>query len=157
LILKKISPDDVDQVSKFFTENSVDAITCFFSPFELTAETARWIACEPHKDRFYLGKVNNQIVGFSMLRGWDEGFTVPSFGIFIDHRKHGLGFGKNLLDLTIEEAERLQCPKIRLSVFASNQPAFKLYLSRGFKETNRSAVKHNNIADENIIMEKELE
>lgn len=140
----------------FFAENNVEAITRSFTPFELSDETARWIACEPHKDQFYLGTIDDQPVGFSMLRGWDEGFSVPSLGIFIDYRKHGLGFGKKLLDLTIEAAKSLNCTKIRLSAYASNQSACKIYWSRGFKEIERSTVTHNGTLDENIVMLKDL-
>ena len=85
-----------------------------------------------------------------------EGFFIPSFGIFIDHRQHGLGLGKEMLDLTIQAAKDLSCRKVRLSVFASNPSACKIYLSRGFEEIGRSAVMRGGIADEKIIMLKDL-
>ena len=154
MIIKIIQPNSFGQLSMFFAENNVDAVTRSFTPFELSAEMARWIACEPHKDRFYLGMIDDKPVGFSMLRGWDEGFSIPSFGIFIDYRKHGLGLGKELLDLTIEAAKGLNCSKIRLSAYASNLSACKIYLSRGFKEMERSTVMHNDALDEKIVMLK---
>lgn len=156
MLFKIIRPDDLGQLLTFFSENNVELITRSFAPFTLSSETARWIACEPHNDKFYLGLIENEPVGFSMLRGWDEGFSIPSFGIFIDHRKHGLGLGKEMLDLTIEAAKNLDCEKIRLSVFASNPSACKLYLSRMFKEIERSPVAHNGVPDQKIIMIKDL-
>lgn len=156
MLIKIIRPYDLGQLLTFFIENNVDIITRSFAPFTLSIETARWIACESHKDKFYLGLIENKPVGFSMLRGWDEGFSIPGFGIFIDHRKHGLGLGKELLDLTIEAAKNLDCEKVRLSVFASNPSACKLYLSRMFKEIERSSVVHNGVPDQRIIMIKDL-
>jgi ribosomal protein S18 acetylase RimI-like enzyme len=76
--------------------------------------------------------------------------------MFIDHRKHGRGLGKQLLDLTIDDAKKLQCNKIRLSVYASNSPAYKIYQSRGFVEVERSKIIINNLADEKIVMVKDL-
>ena len=156
MLIKIIRPDDLSQLLTFFSENNVELITRSFAPFTLSHETARWIACELHSDKFYLGLIENEPVGFSMLRGWDEGFATPSFGMFIDHRRHGLGLGKELLDLTIEAAKNLDCQKVRLSVFASNASAFRLYLGRVFKEIERSSVVHNGIPDQKIIMIKDL-
>jgi len=154
--LKSIEPSDLGRLSKLFTDNNIDKVIQTFTPFELSPEMAMWIACEPHKDHFYLGIIHNIPIGFSMLRGWDEGFSVPSFGIFIDHRQHGQGLGKQLLDLTIEEAKKLQCHHIRLSVYASNPSACKIYRSRGFKETDRKAVMNKGFADEKIVMLKDI-
>jgi ribosomal protein S18 acetylase RimI-like enzyme len=156
MLIKIVWPEDLGLLSTFFIANNVDRITCSFTPFTLSIETARWIACEPHKDKFYLGLIENKPVGFSMLRGWDEGFSIPSFGIFIDYRKHGLGLGKEMLDLTIEAAKNLACEKVRLSVYTSNPSACKLYLSKGFKEIERSPVMHNGVPDQKIIMIKDL-
>jgi ribosomal protein S18 acetylase RimI-like enzyme len=91
-----------------------------------------------------------------MLRGWDEGFSIPSFGMFIDHRRHGLGLGKEMLALTIEAARELLCEKIRLSVFASNPSACRIYLGAGFKEIERIAVIHHGAADQKIVMIKDV-
>jgi ribosomal-protein-alanine N-acetyltransferase len=75
-----------------------------------------------------------------MLRGWDEGYIVPSLGMLVDHRFHNCGIGGWLLDRTIEEAAKLGCSRIRLSVYENNKPALRLYLSRGFVEISREKV-----------------
>lgn len=91
-----------------------------------------------------------------MLRGWEEGYTVPSFGMFIDHRQHGKGYGKELLGKTIEAAQKLGCHQIRLSVYASNQPACKIYAAYGFFETERIDIEEHGEKDQKIIMVKDL-
>lgn len=136
--------------------NNVEAITRYFTPFPLTRETAHWIACEQHQDKYYFGIVDNELVGFSMLRGWEEGYSIPSFGMFIDKAQQGLGYGKQLLDLTIDAAKQLGCRQIRLSVRMGNHSAYKIYKSRGFKEIERTELVFEDTRDAKIIMIKDL-
>lgn len=154
--MKIILPTDMDALSTFFVENNVPAVTHTFHPFPLNEVTARWMACEPHLDRFYLAWEAGRPVGFSMLRGWEEGYTIPSFGTFIDHRQHGKGYGKELLRLTIEAAQALGCKQVRLSVYASNLPACKIYLACGFFETERVDTENHGEKDQKLIMVKNL-
>jgi ribosomal protein S18 acetylase RimI-like enzyme len=154
--LKNIQPEDLETLSDFFAGNNVPGITDSFTPFPLTPETAEWIACQPHRDRFYLAFDGNTPVGFSMLRGWDEGYSIPSFGIFIDHRQHGHGFGRELLALTVGEAKNLGCEKVRLSVYASNPAACRIYRDLGFVEAERISITHLGQKDQKIVMVKEL-
>ena len=154
--IKLVKEEDCELLAALFEKNNVDSITRYFIPFPLTRETARWIACENHQDKYYLGLIEDEIIGFSMLRGWEEGYSIPSFGMFIDQHKQGLGLGKQLLDLTIDAARQLRCEKIRLSVRANNHPAHKIYKSRGFKEIERSEIVTDGLQDEKIIMLKDL-
>lgn len=152
--IKLIQPEDFEQLVAFFEDNNVELITQFFKPFPLSRETAQQIACQEHQDKYFLGYIKDRIVGFSMLRGWEEGYSIPSFGMFIDRHQHRLGYGKQLLDLTIEAARQLGCEKIRLSVSTENLPAYKIYKSRGFYEIDRS--KENGHSEERVIMIKDL-
>ena len=153
--IKLVKIEDFEDLAVLFKNNNVEPITRFFTPFALTREIAHEIACEKHRDKYYLGIVEGKVIGFSMLRGWDEGYTVPSFGMFIDQHQHGHGYGKQLLDLTIEAARQLGCEKIRLSVRKANHPAYRIYKSRGFKEIDCS--KFRDSEDEKIIMIKDLD
>jgi len=91
-----------------------------------------------------------------MLRGWDEGFEIPSFGILIDHHYRGLGLGKQIAEFGISEARDLGCPGIRLSVYASNVQAVKLYLSLGYRETTRECCVLAGEREEKIVMLRPL-
>lgn len=135
--IKTISTTDYERLTTFFTENDVDEVTRWFFPFPLNQASAYKITHSAFSDKYYWGLVGSKPVGFSMLRGWDEGYEIPSFGMFIDHRSMGMGYGGQLLDLTIEQAEAERCPGIRLSVFEKNVIAYNLYISRGFIEAER--------------------
>jgi [ribosomal protein S18]-alanine N-acetyltransferase len=96
------------------------------------------------------------VLGFSMLRGFDEGYEIPSFGIFVDHESHGQGIGRRLTAWTIEQARRRGCPAVRLTVYADNAAALGLYASLGFREQERGQVERKGQPAEKIVMRLEL-
>jgi RimJ/RimL family protein N-acetyltransferase len=156
LIFREIQPSDSALLETFFVQNDVPQVTETFTAFPLNARTTHFITEQSHKDKYYLLFLDGQPIGFSMLRGFDEGYSVPSFGIFIDHRFQGSGYGKKLLRLTVEEARQMGCEKVRLSVFGVNVAGRKIYETFGFRETQRSPIVRGGITDEKIIMIKEL-
>jgi len=153
-----IGPGHADALARLFARNDVPAVTATFDPFPLDAETARRIATQPREDRYYAAVApDGTILGMTMLRGWDEGYDVPSFGTFVDHELHGRGVGSGLLDETIAAARALGAPRIRLSVYASNEAAHGIYRSRGFQEVERGAARVAGRDDERVIMLLELQ
>jgi GNAT superfamily N-acetyltransferase len=143
-------------LSSFLKENDVPAIVRTFNPFPMNDDTARRISLSSRRDHYYGAFLEGRMVGLSMLRGWDEGYAVPSFGILVDHRFHNKGIGSRLTDFTIAEADDLCCERVRLSVFASNPAAIRVYAAKGFVESHREAVLLAGFPDEKIIMFREL-
>ena len=153
---REIRRVDYDALASFFEANNLPDIVRYFRPFPLIAETAFNIVDQPHRDRFFIASKKGQIVGFSMLRGWDEGYTIPSFGILVDYRFQGQGIGNKLTKFTIDQAVKLNCEKVRLSVHLSNTVALKMYESFGFYESSREKVMVGEEPDIKIIMLKDL-
>ena len=161
ITIRPVAEGDYQALADFFAANDRAEVTGTFNPFPLTAETAHQIARVPKQDRYYVAATSaaepeGAIVGLCMLRGWDEGYAVPSFGVFVDWRQHGRGLGRRLTEFAVAEANALNCSRVRLTVFASNAPAVHLYRSIGFEETGREAVEHGDggAPDEKIIMYK---
>lgn len=154
--IRQVQDTDYEALARFFEENNRPEITRHFHPFPLTSQTAFQIACTSHLDRYYIAIWNEHIVGLCMLRGWDEGFEIPSFGVFVDYRCQGLGMGRQMTEFAIAEARKMGCHTIRLSVYASNTRATRLYESLGFREISREPVLVAEEPDEKIIMIKEL-
>ncbi|MDY3642065.1 GNAT family N-acetyltransferase, partial [Escherichia coli] len=127
-----------------------------FDPFPLSATQARAIALDRHKDTYYLALHEDKPVGISMLRGFDKGYEIPSFGIFVDHEYHGLGIGRQLTVWTIEQARVRSCPAVRLTVYADNRPARSLYESLGFAEQERQLIERPGRVREKIVMYLDL-
>jgi len=154
--IRQVQPADCEALTLFLQENNRPEIVRHFHPFPLTAATATEIARAGHLDRFYVAILNSQIVGFCMLRGWDQGFDVPSFGVLVDYRHQGLGLGRHMTEFAIDEARKLNCRNVRLSVYASNERAARLYRSLSFRTIHREPSVVTGEADETIVMVKEL-
>lgn len=156
LTIRPVRDTDYEALSGLFEENNIPEVVRHFNPFPLTRQTAYKIANTSQLDRYYVALWNGRIVGLCMLRGWDDGFEIPSFGIFVDYRYHGLGVGRQMTEFGIAETQRLDCHAVRLSVYASNTRAVNLYISLGFKEISREPVLVTGEPDAKIIMVKDL-
>ena len=156
LIIKLVDSDDFHSLKNFFLENDKPSITRYFNPFPLTEESAYRITKKNHKDKYYVAYLDKMIVGFSMLRGWEEGYNVPSFGILIHHKFTNQGYGKILTHFTLDQAQNLNCKKVRLSVLKSNFVAIHIYRSLGFMEIGHEQLNLDGVHKVKIIMEKEL-
>jgi RimJ/RimL family protein N-acetyltransferase len=157
LIVRRLGRPDADELGAFFVSNDQPDVRRTFNPFALTRATALSLLEEGRKDRFYGGFVGEAWAAFAMLRGWDEGFDVPSLGILVDRRWRGRGLGGRITDLAIDEARTLGCRRVRLSVFASNQVALRIYVRKGFVEVSREPVEVLGEGDQRIVMAASLD
>jgi ribosomal protein S18 acetylase RimI-like enzyme len=66
-----------------------------------------------------------------MLRGWSEGFDIPSLGLFVHPQFRALGLGRAFMEFLHSEAKRKGADQIRLTVHSDNVGAVALY--RSFK------------------------
>jgi GNAT superfamily N-acetyltransferase len=156
LRFEPVGPEHAGALAELFERNAVAAVVRGFDPFPLTAETASWIALHRHRDAYYLATCDRRAIGISMLRGFDEGYDIPSFGIFIDHLSHGRGIGRRLTVWTIDRARLQGCRAVRLSVYDDNPVARALYTSLGFVEQERLPARRGDVAVEKIVMRLEL-
>lgn len=154
--IRQVHDTDYEALARFFEENNKSEITRQFHPFPLSSQTAHQIACTSYLDRYYIAIWDEHIVGFCMLRGWDEGFEIPSFGIIVDYRHHKHNLGRQMTEFAISEARNLGCQSVRLSVYASNVRAMSFYLSLGFREISHESCVVAGESDEKIIMVKDL-
>lgn len=105
----------------------------FFSPHPADEKTLHDLAIKPTADVYCLLVEEQRVVGYGLLRGWDEGFEIPSLGIAVhpQHRCEGLG---NLLMGYLEFlAARRGATSVRLRVFRQNTAAIALYSTRGYE------------------------
>lgn len=70
----------------------------FFYAFSFEEEAISKLLAERQRD-FYAGIFwQGELAGFFMLRGWDAGYEVPSFGVLIDEKHRGGSFMKLSLE-----------------------------------------------------------
>jgi [ribosomal protein S18]-alanine N-acetyltransferase len=72
------------------------------------------------------------VFGYGLLRGWDEGFTVPSLGVAIDRRYRRQGLGGLFMYFLHAAARCRGATQVRLRVSRTNAHAHSLYLSMGY-------------------------
>jgi glycosyltransferase involved in cell wall biosynthesis/ribosomal protein S18 acetylase RimI-like enzyme len=154
--IHELGPDDGDALAELFEENNVEEVVRGFDPFPLTEETAQRLAAYEGGDHYYIAREGAVAVGLSMLRGWDDGYDVPSFGVLVDQRRQGRGIGTALTAWTVCKAKELGAEQVRLSVYASNPAAYGIYARLGFVEQARDRVDRQHGRDERIVMVKDF-
>jgi GNAT superfamily N-acetyltransferase len=115
---------------------SRDEYTRYFHPFEFKAPVLEAFLAKAVLDQWFLLEVHQngsaKPAGFYMLRGLDEGFPDPMYGVFVAEEFAGLGLAR----LTLAHAET-QCRlngwhRLRLKVDPNNARAHRIYQSAGF-------------------------
>jgi ribosomal protein S18 acetylase RimI-like enzyme len=117
----------------FFVELATGGDEIFFHPHPFTPEEAIKRANYDGKDLYYVLVSTGEILGYGMLRGWDEGYEIPSLGIAIRSSYRGKGLGILLMHFLHAAAKMRGASRIRLKVNAENSNAIRLYEKFGYK------------------------
>lgn len=104
----------------------------FFSPHPTDENSVNRIAGYTGRDLYYLLVEEEKVIGYGLLRGWDEGYQIPSLGIAIHPSARGGGLGKIFLNFLHVSAFRRGASKVRLRVHKNNNKAIRLYKSLGY-------------------------
>lgn len=107
----------------------------YFIPFAFDEATIAGLL-ERCQEDLYMGLFwENQLAGFFMLRGWDEGYTVPAYGVTIDEAFSGLGLARLTLGLSKTICRLRSASRLMLKVHPDNTVAKRLYEDAGFIQT----------------------
>ena len=120
-------------LAQFFELLKARGIEQSFQPHSLTTDAAHERASYCGNDLYVVLCEADGILGYGMLRGWDEGYDIPSLGIAIHPDAQDQGLGRLLMDFLRAAAKRRGANKIRLRVTADNRRAVSLYRSLGYE------------------------
>jgi len=123
---------DVDSLSIFFDEIMSNNDNELFCPHPFTKEYAHKICNYSGLDVYCAVFGDKNILGYGMLRGWDEGFEIPSLGIAISRSARGIGLGKMFMLFLHSFAKCRGSKYIRLTVYDKNIIAKNLYNELGY-------------------------
>ncbi len=77
---------------------------------------------------------DGEIIAYGMLRGIDEGYDIPSLGIYLPPAARGKGISSKVMHGLHEFArQELGASKIMLKVYADNLAALNLYKRIGYE------------------------
>lgn len=127
--IRRLNPGWERNLYEFFEKIKEDVN---FHPHPFTAEYANFICNYSGRDVYVMAAEKESILCYGMLRGWDDGFEVPSLGIVVSPEYRGRGIGKMMMTHLHEEASMRGAKKIRLKVYPNNQRAISLYKSLGY-------------------------
>lgn len=143
--IKPLAVADAPAVAGFLKAQSPDYSRFFYAfSFEETEIAEMLTACQ--KDVYSGVFWQENIVGIFMLRGWDAGYDVPSFGAFIDENQRGGA----LMRLTLETgklisrlagARRLMA-KIHPDNISARGAARLGWVQTGFEESTGNLIYH---------------
>lgn len=105
----ELNPTSIGELSskleKFFSDNISDYE--FFHPHKFTVAALLTEVSSKPQDLFIVSADdNNNIVGYGMLRGWSEGYEIPSLGIMTDVNYRGKGISNLMMDHLHEIAKQ---------------------------------------------------
>src|SRR5215472_16709079 len=133
LEFRRLSPEMEEGLAEFFSaiEKQGDAI--HFHPHPFTAEEAKKRCLHVGRDLYYVAVSGEQVLAYGMLRGWDEGYAVPSLGIAVHPRARGMKLGLAMMHFLHSAAQQRGASQVRLKVNKDNFAAYSMYQKLGYQ------------------------
>jgi ribosomal-protein-alanine N-acetyltransferase len=110
----------------------------YFHPHPFTEVAIENIICSARMDLYYVIAEGDNVLGYGMLRGWDEGYTIPSLGIAIHSGARNSGLGKAFMHFLGAAARWRGATTVRLRVRRENIRAANLYENLGYEFRSES-------------------
>ncbi len=124
----RLRPIHAESLITFFAEINTEEYTRDFSPFTFDPDMAQRICNHQGRDLYYAILMHDrEVAGIGMLRGWDEGYDVPSIGLCILKRYQNRGVGTLMLAFLEMVLGIRGCTRVMLKVRRDNAKAKKLY------------------------------
>ena len=131
--IKELQSDQASTLSELILTAPAD-YSKYFVPFSFKEDSITKIISDAVSNKFFGIFINDDLAGFYMLRGFDEGYDIPSYGVWISHKYSGLGLSKLTLQHAITFCKLNGLKKIMLKVHPENTIAKNIYENFGFKQ-----------------------
>ena len=104
-----------------------------FQPHPFDRVHVAGLADAPGKDLYYVVMLDTQVAGYGLLRGWNEGYEIPSLGIAVHPACRGRKIGNTLMQFLHAAAGLRGSRRVRLRVVSTNTAAIRLYEQTGYR------------------------
>ncbi|MBA2620115.1 MAG: GNAT family N-acetyltransferase [Acidobacteria bacterium] len=132
-IIRPLEPADAAAVSAFMRSQSSEYLRFFYAFGSDESEIAE-VLSKCRMDIYSGVFWEAELVSVFMLRGWDAGYEIPSYGILTDEKYRG----NALMSLTVETAKcicRLSEVKRLMAKYHPDNTAMSKLYRHGFRQT----------------------
>jgi ribosomal protein S18 acetylase RimI-like enzyme len=133
LEFRRLGAGDAVPLAIFFSTLSKRGDDRFFHPHPFTAEEAARLCRYAGRDLYYVAAAGEGVLAYGLLRGWDQGYEIPSLGIAVHPEARGAGLGRAFMAFLHAAAAARRAPRVRLKVYPDNTPARTLYERLGYR------------------------
>jgi RimJ/RimL family protein N-acetyltransferase len=130
--IRHLDEESTERLADFLEELDASGAAGFFHPHAFTQEAIKEILAQAIRDQYYIVLDDQGVVAYGMLRGWDEGYDIPSLGIALSGRARGSGLADLLMRFLHHAAREAGATRVRLTVYAENLPAVRLFERCGY-------------------------
>jgi hypothetical protein len=117
--IRELRVEDAAAVSRLLHAQPPEYVR-FFYAFGFGEEEIARVLSARAKD-IYSGMFwRGELAAFFMLRGWDAGYEVPSFGVVVDVRHRGLAFMRIALDVAKLVCRLAGAPRLMAKIHPDN-------------------------------------
>jgi ribosomal-protein-alanine N-acetyltransferase len=104
-----------------------------FQPHPFTDEVLERLVRQKGRDFYCVMVEGDRVLAYGMLRGWDEGYEVPSLGIAVHPASRKEGVGRAMMQFLHDSARARGAARVRLRVLEDNAAAIALYEQVGYR------------------------
>jgi RimJ/RimL family protein N-acetyltransferase len=135
LDIRPLRPGDAASLEEMLSSSSPNYLQ-YFKPFAFDDITLRKLLTAARRDQYWGIWHGPQLTAFFMLRGLDQGYEVPSFGVAVAEAHAGRGLLKLSLAFAITWCRLNRISKIMLKVHPANTAARLQYEGHRFEQTS---------------------
>jgi len=132
LEIKELSSEHASIFSKRLSEESKEYLQHFIPFAEFSEEFIKKILSEKKSDKYFGLFLQDDLIGFYMLRGFDAGYEIPSYGVWISSKNANKGLSTLTLYHAFSFCKLNNIKTLMLKVHPDNTIAKKLYEKIGF-------------------------
>ena len=132
LEIKELTPDHSLTLSKRLSSESKEYLIHFIPFADYSEEFIKKILSEKKLDKYFGLFINDDLIGFYMLRGFNDGYEIPSYGVWISSQYANRGLSTFTLYHAFSFCRLNQIKTLMLKVHPDNIIAKHLYEKLGF-------------------------
>ena len=129
--IKELSFEHADLLSKALSKEKSEYLK-LFTPFEFSVDSIKRILSNAVNDKYFGIYISNELAGLYMLRGFDDGYEIPAYGVWISSEFSNKGLSKLSLYHAFSFCKINKIKILMLKVHPENKVAKELYESLGF-------------------------